>query len=531
MHTFLTRLEPQDRVLLVGDARQHQAVDAGRPYEQLQDAGMAVARLHDIKRQRDPALKAVVERLSDGQVRDAVRRLEAQGRVHAMPEPDDRLRAVASAYAANPAGTIVVSPDNQSRGQLNTRIRAALQETGHVGREDRPITVLVPRQDLMGVDRRWAGHYATGDVVRYGRGSPEHALDAGAYARVTAIDGAHNTLTVARGDGSSVTYDPRRLQGVTVYREVERTFAVGDRVQFTAPFRTAKIANREMGTITAMTDRQEMRIRTDSGKTVKFNVDSKAHGPRAHRHLDHGYAVTSYSSQGLTADRVLLYIDSEQAGERLVNQRLAYVALSRGRHDAQIYTDDRDRLSTALSRAVSKSSAHAVKSAEQTPQRDRSPSRYSALRHTTTIDAGMTPSRVERERTVADVTPRSTTPRLSTEELQRAREYLARPETQQYLRAREVLHTRTPQPRAAIAIEVRHVATVFRELGGERGSRSVSTPAATVRLPSTKRVMEAAVAVANGEVSGANRLGVTASQRVARGSQQTPGHATGHGRA
>ena len=138
MHTFLTRLEPQDRVLLVGDARQHQAVDAGRPYEQLQDAGIAVARLHEIKRQRDPALKAVVERLSDGEVRDAVRRLEAQGRVHAMAEPDDRLRAVAAAYATNPEGTLVVSPDNQSRGQLNTRIRAALQQTGHVGREERP---------------------------------------------------------------------------------------------------------------------------------------------------------------------------------------------------------------------------------------------------------------------------------------------------------------------------------------------------------------------------------------------------------
>jgi ATP-dependent exoDNAse (exonuclease V) alpha subunit len=64
MHTLLTRLDPQDRVLLVGDARQHHAVDAGRPYEQLQEAGTAVARLHDVKRQRDPAQKEVVERLS-----------------------------------------------------------------------------------------------------------------------------------------------------------------------------------------------------------------------------------------------------------------------------------------------------------------------------------------------------------------------------------------------------------------------------------------------------------------------------------
>ena len=386
-------------------------------------------------------------------------------------------------------------------------------------------TVLVARQDLTGVDRRWAGHYATGDVVRYTRGSPEHALDAGAYARVTAIDATQNTLTVARGDGRSVTYDPRRLQGVTVYRDVERTFAVGDRVQFTAPFRTAKIANREMATITAMTERQEIRVRTDTGKTVKFSVDSKAHGPRVHRHLDHGYAVTSYSSQGLTADRVLLYIDSEQTGERLVNQRLAYVALSRGRHDAQIYTDDRDRLSTALSRDVSKSSAHAVRPTEQTSQRDGSPSRQSALKHTTTIDAGMAPPSVGRERGLPDVMPRSTGPRLSTEELQRAREYLARPETQQYLRAREVLYRRTPQPQAAVAIEARHVATVFRELAGERGSRFAPMPATTVPVPSTTRVMEAAVAVANGEAGASNRLGVTAKQGVAHGSEHVPGRA------
>src|SRR6185295_17541606 len=105
---------------------------------------------------------------------------------------------------------------------------------------------------------------------------------AGAYARVTAVDGAQNTLTVTRGEGGSVTYDPRRLQGVTVYREVERTFAVGDRVQFIAPFRTAKIANREMATITAITEGQEMRVHTDSGKTVNFSVDSKVQGLRAH---------------------------------------------------------------------------------------------------------------------------------------------------------------------------------------------------------------------------------------------------------
>jgi ATP-dependent exoDNAse (exonuclease V) alpha subunit len=60
-----------------------------------------------------------------------------------------------------------------------------------------------------------------------------------------------------------------------------------------------------------------------------------------HPHLDHRHAVTSHSSQGQTADRVLIHMDTTQGGQKLVNRRLAYVAVSRGRYDAQIYTNDK----------------------------------------------------------------------------------------------------------------------------------------------------------------------------------------------
>jgi ATP-dependent exoDNAse (exonuclease V) alpha subunit len=79
--------------------------------------------------------------------------------------------------------------------------------------------------------------------------------------------------------------------------------------------------------------------------------------------------VTSHSSQGQTADRVLVHIDLERAGEQLVNQRLAYVSLSHGRDDAQIYTNDKTQLAAALDRDVSHRSAlepgHALESAAQ----------------------------------------------------------------------------------------------------------------------------------------------------------------------
>jgi ATP-dependent exoDNAse (exonuclease V) alpha subunit len=127
MHEFLHRLRSDDRVLLVGDVRQHQAVEAGRPYQQLQEAGIETVRLDDIVRQQDPALKHVVEQLSRGEVSDAIQNLDRQGRVHEISEPNERLTAIAREYSRYPEGTLVVSPDNQSRREINQIIHGLMQ--------------------------------------------------------------------------------------------------------------------------------------------------------------------------------------------------------------------------------------------------------------------------------------------------------------------------------------------------------------------------------------------------------------------
>jgi hypothetical protein len=210
--------------------------------------------------------------------------------------------------------------------------------------------MLIPRQDMTGADRAWAAQYETGDVVRYAKGSRSMGIGAGEYARVVGCDADRNLLTVERGSGEQVSYDPRRLQGVAVYRESERAFGEGDRVQFTAPDRERKIANRDLGTIGHIDERGNVEVKLDSGRTAQFNV-------RDNPHLDHGYAVTSHSSQGATADRVLIHVDSEAAHEKLINSRLAYVAVSRARYDAQIYTNDAADLGRALSRDTSHTAA------------------------------------------------------------------------------------------------------------------------------------------------------------------------------
>lgn len=375
-HALFERLRSDDRVLLVGDVRQHQAVEAGRPYQQLQEAGMRTAHLDEIVRQRDPSLKATVEHLSRGETDAAVTRLERDGRVHQVVDRDERYRAIAQDYARAPEGALVVAPDNASRRDLNAAIHQAMQRHGQVDRREYQVRVLVPRQDLAGADRQWSARYETGDVIRYGRGSETLGLDRGSYARVEQPRTQDNTLTVRRPDGQAVTYDPRRLQGVTVYREEDRQFAVGDRVQFTAPDRPRRVANRELGTLTAIDDDGQMRIRLDSGRTLTANRDAT--------HLDYGYAVTSHSSQGQTANRVLVHVDTERGGEQLINRRFAYVAISRARDDAHIYTNDRQALTHALGRHVSHRSAVEVGRGE-TPAVDGAKAREQGREATASI--------------------------------------------------------------------------------------------------------------------------------------------------
>ncbi len=350
MHTFLERLGPGDRVLLVGDVRQHEAVDAGRPYHQLQEAGIHTAHLDEIVRQRDPELRAVVEQLSRGDVQRAVEQLDHQGRVHEIGPREQRLTAIANEYVKDPQATLVVSPDNQSRQDLNDAIHRAMQREGHVDRDEHRTPVLVPRQEITGADRQWAEQYQESDLVRYSRGSKALGIEAGDYARVEHVDAKSNQLTVRTDDDRAVSYDPRRLQGVTLYRESERAFAAGDRVQMTAPDRECGVPNRELGTFEGTEANGRMEIRWDSGRTSSFGSGERCH-------LDYGYAVTSHSSQGQTAGRVLVHVETERASEKLVNRRLAYVAISRGQYDARIYTDDKAKLARALGRDVSHQSA------------------------------------------------------------------------------------------------------------------------------------------------------------------------------
>ncbi|MBB5346182.1 conjugative relaxase-like TrwC/TraI family protein [Edaphobacter lichenicola] len=350
MRAFLDKLKPDDRVLVIGDTRQHQGVDAGRPFQQMQEAGMQTSHLDKIMRQKDPELLKAVQHLANNETEKGIAMLAEQGRVSEITNGQKRINAIAKDYATRPENTIIVSPDNKSRQQINEAVRGELLQQGTLADDGQKFSTLAHRSDMTGADRTWAARYNVGEVLQYTTGSKAEGIVRDSFATVRSVDARANTLTVELENGSSVTYDPRRLRGVNVFRETEREFATGDRIQFTAPNKDLGLANRDLGTVFGLED-EKMTVRLDgkAERTVTFDAAE-------FRQFDHGYAVTSHSSQGLTAGRVIANIDTESSNS-LINTRLAYVAISRASEDARIYTNNAETLGERLATDISKTAA------------------------------------------------------------------------------------------------------------------------------------------------------------------------------
>ncbi len=116
-----------------------------------------------------------------------------------------------------------------------------------------------------------------------------------------------------------------------------REFSVGDRVLFLRndhcgrEVRTVEgeghgVKNGALGTL-LKAEPHRLEIRLDSGRTVELD-------PRAYHRLAHGYAATVHKSQGATVDRAYVLAD------RGFDRNLAYVALTRHRHQLRLYVDE-----------------------------------------------------------------------------------------------------------------------------------------------------------------------------------------------
>ena len=332
------------RVVLVGDEKQLDAVDAGKPFAQLQAAGMKTAVMDQIMRQRDPALKEAVEASLAG---DVARAFEKLGESVAEVKPDNLAGAAAARWLALPAEererTGLMAPSHALREGINGIIRERLARDGTVHGPAMQAERLVSR-GFTNAEKALARNYQAGDVVGFHRPYKRLGVEKGDELRVAGVDRAAGTVTLIGGEGGTVAWEPGRVAaragGVEVYKREQMELRAGDRIRWTRNDAGLGLVNSQTAEVTGVKDGR-VTFRLEDGRTLDMNA-----GDPQLRHIDRAWASTVHAFQGRTVDRVIAAIEANHPN--LTNQKMLYVEISRARDRAELVTDDKAGLKEQL---------------------------------------------------------------------------------------------------------------------------------------------------------------------------------------
>ncbi len=332
------------RVVLVGDSKQLDAVDAGKPFAQLQQAGMKTAVMDEIMRQRDPALKEAVEASLAGEIGRAFDKL---GSDIAQVKADNIAGAVAARWLAlapqDRERTGVMAPSHELRQTVNGHIRERLAREGRIHgpalRTDRLVS-----KGYTNAEKALAGNYAPGDVVAFHRPYKRVGVGKGNERRILEVDHERREVLLEGSDGGAVRWKPGEIAGrrggSEVYRIEGIELRAGDRIRWTRNDKALGLVNSGTAEITEVKDNR-VSFRLEDGRTL-----SLGEGDPQLRHLDHAWASTVHAFQGRTVDNVIAAMEANHP--KLTTQKSFYVEISRVRDRAELVTDDAKALREQL---------------------------------------------------------------------------------------------------------------------------------------------------------------------------------------
>lgn len=315
------------RVILMGDKRQLASVERGSPLRVLEDiAKLPVAEVTEIRRQSGK-YKEAVKLLSKGKAAEGLDALDAMKAVKKLKGYEDVAREYVDALKQGSA--LIVCPTHAEGEKVTEAVRNRLKQEGRLGREERVFTRLVARQ-LTEAERTETCSYVPGDVAAFHR--RQGAFQAG------------QRVVVESGNGAVLAASGR---GLSLFGVQPIALGYGDQIRITANGKTLdgkhRLGNGSQYVVSGF-DR-EGNIRLNNGWTI-----SKGFG-----HLTHGYVNTAFAAQGRTVDRVMVV--AGQSSFPAMTKEAFYVAVSRGRRSATVWTDDRRELREMIERSQGKMSA------------------------------------------------------------------------------------------------------------------------------------------------------------------------------
>ena len=356
MDQLLAQLQSSGaRIVLLGDTGQTQAIEAGRAFSMLQERGMKTAVMGDIQRQKSERLKRAVELAATGKAKESLSLIDrvavvpdrfsegVEGRVR---DSSQRYETIAREYTnlslADQAETLIVTGTNASRIAINALVHEyrGLSGKGHVH-------TMLTRHDTTRMQRRHAKYYGVGDIVQPER-DYKNGMVRGELYEVVKCDLTRDRIYVRSLSNSEQEIEvvPKTMSNLSVFHQHKAELSAGDVVRVTRHDAARDLANGQHYEVLNVTEKSV--TLSGNGRVVTLPTDKPLH-------LDHAYATTAHSAQGLTCDTVFYNAESFS---RTTGQDTYYVSISRERHNVVVFTDDEKKLPSAISRVPYKGLAH-----------------------------------------------------------------------------------------------------------------------------------------------------------------------------
>ena len=345
MESAMKRIEKAGaRAVLVGDIKQYESVAAGPAFAMLQKAGMETVYVTEMQRQ-NKAAENVKEaaRLSVESPEKALEKLE----IRETRNAEERYRAMADEYlkSKDPRETLVLTGTHEARKAVNENVREALGLSGKGNEFTR-----YEAGDFTEAQKKRIDSYEEGQDIRFGKDYRSLGVKSGEIGKVEDVDKENGTVRLRMQDGRDVTMTPREMSGKghEIGRVENLELSQGDRIRITGNERKQEGITNGMRGEVIEAGHDSLRIRLDNGKTFDVTPGGRP------VEIDHGYAQTGHSAQGVGAQKVVLDLPSDS---QTLNRRSFYTNLTRTKGEVMAFTDDRERLAGAVSREKNKAMA------------------------------------------------------------------------------------------------------------------------------------------------------------------------------
>lgn len=335
-----------DRFASIGDRKQLGAVDAGKPFDVMQQAGVETAVMNINVRAREQALRRAQYAAQGGQIDEALRHLGK----HVMEVAEGAAVEAAAAWLSlspeERERTSIYASGRALRSQVNDAVQAGLRANGELGtvgmRVDTLSRVNVTREEL-----RYARTYGPGMVVEIDRRQRGQRLLKGQY-RVVDTDAVRERVTLENERGRRFEFRPGQLrpQGeqdpLRLFEVRPLDIHVGDRIRWTETDHKRGLLNADQARVVAIDDRR-VTVKTSLGAEHQLSQGD----PMLER-LDLAYALNAHMAQGLTSDRGIAVMDSRE--RNLSNQQTFLVTITRLRDGLTLFVDNAGKLEAAVER-------------------------------------------------------------------------------------------------------------------------------------------------------------------------------------